>query len=126
MVTSATRQLEGSGSRRRLAALRAKFRRASRWRGVGKLLLAYWFVCLSIIGFGLDRLHPEVRSAAVERLVTLHGERPFANCTAAHTAGVYDIPTWSRAYTERQTAMKTGLPVNRRLKASRRPLYNLK
>jgi hypothetical protein len=112
MITPAARPLEGSGSRKRLAALQAKFRKAGQTGGqrvFRTLVAAYWVVCLAVIGFGLDRLHPEVRGAAVERLVTWHGEQPFPNCAAAHAAGVYDIPTWSRAYTERQDGDEDGL-----------------
>jgi hypothetical protein len=111
MITPLARPLEGPGSRKRLVALRARFRTvgASRRRGFRTLLIAYWIGCLGVIGFGLDHLHPEIRGAAIEKLVTWHGDRPFPNCAAAHAAGVYDIPSWSRAYTDRQDGDDDGL-----------------
>lgn len=111
MVTPAP-VLDGTGSSVRLAAIQAKFRQIHRprgRRGLRLLLAAYWVACLCVIVFGLDRLHPEARIAATEALVTWHGEQPFSNCAAAHAAGVYDIPTWSRAYTQRQDGDEDGL-----------------
>lgn len=112
MSTPADRSLEGPGSRERLDALRSKFRRAgkpTRRRIWAALLAGYWIACLGVIGLGLDRLHPEIRAGAIEALVTRYGAQPYPSCAAAHAAGVYDIPAWSRAYSEQQDGDGDGL-----------------
>jgi hypothetical protein len=115
MITPFARQSEEAGRLRRRAILQARFRKSAIWRSnrgaqaVRLTFVAYWVACLGVIGFGLDRLHPEIRRAAVRMSVTRHGEQPFANCAAAHAAGVYNIPTWSLAYTVRQDGDGDGL-----------------
>lgn len=88
-----------------MAALQRRFRRANR-RGTGRtaqtLLMVYWAACVGVIGFGLDRLYPHVRQGAAETLIALDALRPFPNCAAAHLAGVYNIPSSSPAYRNRQ------------------------
>ena len=112
MSPHGARRLEGTGSPERLALLQRRFRGAS-GRGVRRggwaLLMVYWAACLGVIGVGLDRLYPEARPQVVETLVTAHGDQPFRNCAAAHAAGVYDIPSLSRAYTPRQDRDGDGL-----------------
>lgn len=74
-----------------------------------RILVIYWAVCLGVIAWGLDRLHPQPRETIVEEIRTHWGDHPFPNCAAAHAAGVYDIPSWSPAYVERQDGDGDGL-----------------
>ena len=76
-------------------------------------MMLYWAACLGVIGVGLDRLHPQVRQGIVETLAAGHGERPFANCAAAHAAGFYDIPSGSPTYAQRQDRDGDGLACER-------------
>ena len=65
------RTLEGPGSARRAAALRARLGPTPTPRRVPtvlaapgrRMLFAYWILCLAVIALGLDRLFPEVRAA---------------------------------------------------------------
>lgn len=128
------RNLEGAGGARRAAQLRARLGPTQprprlpavlAWLG-RRLLLAYWFACLTVIALGLDRLFPEVRASlaapgaevsapqsfAPEPTATsepvLHAaapplaSRPFPTCGAAIRAGVYNIPANDPAYTPDQ------------------------
>jgi hypothetical protein len=78
-------------------------------------MAAYWICCLGVIAVGLDRLYPSWRNGAearfeqaAERLSTSAPQvavtfgRAFPNCSAAHAAGVYNIPMGTPAYRERQ------------------------
>lgn len=110
MIPSRRPEPDAAALKRRFAA---PMLRDARWRAVHQagrgLLVAYWVACLAILAAGADRVRPEIRQGAVEWLMTREGEHPFRNCTEAHRAGVYDIPSWSRAYTERQDGDGDGL-----------------
>ena len=112
------RTLEAPGAAERARRLRQRFRhalerppraRTALARTGFALLALYWTVCLAVIAWGLDRLNPDLRADLTEQVRTYWGDRPFPNCAAAHAAGVYDIPSWSPAYTERQDGDQDGL-----------------
>lgn len=101
----------------RVAALRQRFERASqngRHQGLGRLglwaMAAFWCLCLTVIGVGLDRLHPQVRQRFAYALRNPAEDlaRPFATCGAAHAAGYYDIPEGSAAYVPGQDDDRNG------------------
>lgn len=108
------RRLEGPGSEERLTRLRRSFQAAShsrsasrgagsRLRDLGRsLLVIYWLGCLAIIVVGVNRIYPDLWPQVQRALPGPKVDQPFANCSAAHAAGIYNIPFWSPAYTPEQ------------------------
>ncbi len=85
------------------------------------LLIAYWLVCLVVIGVGVGAQVPELRHAVTEALYGPQLTRPFANCAAAHAAGVYNIRADSPGYLLAQDADNDGVacePVPLKTKSS--------
>jgi len=109
-----TRPLEGPGSDRWLADVRRRFRAVGRGprismrvrRRLGDLgrglLIVYWLGCVAVIAAGVNRADPDLWPTVQRALPGPHIDHPFANCRAAHAAGVYDIPFWSPGYTSAQ------------------------
>ena len=64
-----------------------------------------------MIGFTLDRMHPEVRAKLAEltRDPAMDLEGPFRNCAEAQAAGYSDIPRGSPAYVPWQDRDGDGL-----------------
>lgn len=115
-----SRPLEGPGSAARLAEVRGAFaaaaagsgrRRAGAWARLGGVVWALYLAsCFGVIAWGLDRLYPQVRSAAVSSALARPGlERPFATCGAAHAAGIYNIPHGAPGYAAWQDPDADGL-----------------
>ena len=73
------------------------------------LLIAYWLVCLAVIVAGAGWQVPELRQAVIEGLYGPQLSRPFANCAAAHAAGVYNIRSNSPGYLISQDADNDGV-----------------
>ena len=103
--------------------LRRRFERESR-RTMGRpwlkrlgrrAMVAYWCLCLAIIGAGANQLHPEFGHRVAYALAdpAMDLSAPFPNCAAAHAAGYYDIPSGSPAYAQRQDGDFDGLACER-------------
>ena len=73
------------------------------------LLLVYWAVCLSVIAMGLDNRFPEIRRDLTNAIFGPQLSKPFANCAAAHAAGVYNIRSSSPGYLPSQDADNDGV-----------------
>lgn len=103
------RTLEGPGSARRAAQLRARLgptppgtRLPRALAAAGRrLLIAYWIACLAVIAVGLDRLFPEVRAALAAPVLEISSPQPFssepvANFEPARLAIAPDAPPQPR------------------------------
>lgn len=78
-------------------------RKRKRLQQLGQaVLIAYWLACIVVIVVGVNKIYPDLWPRVQRSLPGPDVDQPFANCRAAHAAGVYDIPLWSPAYTSIQ------------------------
>lgn len=103
------RRLEGAGSGERLANIRQRFSAVARQRRLNRfraalgvfsrtLLIGYWTACSAVIVAGVNKACPQIWPKMQRVLPGPALDRPFATCSEAHAAGVYNIPVWSPAY----------------------------
>jgi len=73
------------------------------------VLIVCLTLCLFAIALGLDRMYPMARPSLHHALHQDLPRRPFPDCEAAHTAGVFSIPRGSPAYAPEQDGNGNGL-----------------